>query len=580
MRKMSLSWQLFCVFAAGCVAIFWAAGCGGSSGSSSTTTGGGAAANQSITDSTLMGSVLDKSSGNAPAVSGVTVTAAKASAPTTVVESATTDSLGRYAFYNLPVNEELVISVSPQGVKQDQWGNTYRLFPSANRITLKATETARLDFTLSAAYGKTFDPTAAVTLNTNGSVTTADAAGEVELTANSLEDADGNAATGQVMSFIQPIDVTQATTNGGNAGIDAFPGTMQAIRTDQSESSIVSYGAMSVEFTDSQGNALNIKTGSTATIRIPVPTASQATAPATIPLWYFDTSTSLWKEEGTATLSGDKSYYSGTVSHFSTWNADVPEEVATVTGTVVYSDGTTPASYALVKLTGVGYGFTYQAITDASGNFSLRARRGYSANLEAVLPNRRESLGSKAIADSATVSLGNLTLSFAKPETGQTSVQMTITIDADTDQTGLLLALGSISSMYQMVQASDLVFYNNKTAETLHIGGPMSFHHDTPGGGTTTTVHGIQLVSGATFDSLTEAPSSGYVLPEYDYSNDTYSNRYDVSSVTSGTAVYATLNEAGYYGKVTVVSTSRDAQTGDWTVTFKLDFNPDGGRTF
>ena len=579
MRKVSLGWQVFCVLTAGCIALFWAVGCGGGSGSSGNgaAADNGAAASQSITDSTLMGSVLDKSSGNAPAVAGVTVTAAKAAAPTTIVDSATTDSLGRYAFYNLPVGEELVISVSPQGVKQDQWGNTYRLFPSANRITLQATETARLDFTLSAAYGKTFDVTQDNTLSANGTVDTAAAAGEVELTANSLEDANGTAATGQVTSFIQPIDVTQATTNGGNAGIDAFPGNMQANDGTQ-EVDIVSYGAMNVSFTDSEGNALNLKDGSTATIRIPVPASAQATAQNHDPidLWYFNTTTGIWEKEGTATLSGDKSYYEGTVSHFSTWNADVAEEVATVTGKVVYSDGTTPASYVLIKLTGVGYGFTYQAITDANGNFSLRARRGYDAKLEAVLPNRRESLGTKAIEDSATFSLGNLTLSFDKPETGVTSVQMTITIDADTP-TGLLMSLGSVSSMWQIREASDLVFY--PSGETLHIGGPESCHHDIDGD-TTTPVHGIQLVSGATFDSLTEAPSSGYLLPEYDYNTDTYSNRYDVSSVTSGTAVYATRNEAGYYGKVTVVSTSRDAQTGDWTVTFTFDFNPDGGRTF
>ena len=56
------------------------------------------------------------------------------------------------------------------------------------------------------------------------------------------------------------------------------------------------------------------------------------TAPETIPLWHYDKTTGLWKEEGTATKNGDK--YVGTVTHFSDWNCDVPEGTATIKGLV------------------------------------------------------------------------------------------------------------------------------------------------------------------------------------------------------------------------------------------------------
>jgi hypothetical protein len=45
-------------------------------------------------------------------------------------------------------------------------------------------------------------------------------------------------------------------------------------------------------------------------------------APATIPLWYFNDTLGIWKEEGTATKQGNN--YVGSVSHFSFWNCDVP----------------------------------------------------------------------------------------------------------------------------------------------------------------------------------------------------------------------------------------------------------------
>jgi hypothetical protein len=68
-------------------------------------------------------------------------------------------------------------------------------------------------------------------------------------------------------------------------------------------------------------------------ITVDIPPSLEGTAPATIPLWYYDDATGLWKEEGTATKQGDK--YVGSVSHFSDWNCDVPQGTATVKGLVV-----------------------------------------------------------------------------------------------------------------------------------------------------------------------------------------------------------------------------------------------------
>jgi len=67
---------------------------------------------------------------------------------------------------------------------------------------------------------------------------------------------------------------------------------------------------------------LQIATGKKATLTLSIPSSLTATAPATIPLWYFDETKGLWKEEGSATKTGNT--YVGDVSHFSYWNCDFP----------------------------------------------------------------------------------------------------------------------------------------------------------------------------------------------------------------------------------------------------------------
>jgi hypothetical protein len=68
-----------------------------------------------------------------------------------------------------------------------------------------------------------------------------------------------------------------------------------------------------------------------------IPDKQLSTAPATIPLWYFDEDKGVWQEEGSATKQGNK--YIGTVSHFTDWNCDEPEETALVIGRLIDCHG-------------------------------------------------------------------------------------------------------------------------------------------------------------------------------------------------------------------------------------------------
>jgi hypothetical protein len=79
-------------------------------------------------------------------------------------------------------------------------------------------------------------------------------------------------------------------------------------------------GQMAVELRGTDGSLLQLATGKEAKLRIKVPAGSLSKAPATIPMWFFDETVGIWKEEGQSTLNNG--WYEGTVKHFTFWNWD------------------------------------------------------------------------------------------------------------------------------------------------------------------------------------------------------------------------------------------------------------------
>jgi hypothetical protein len=92
---------------------------------------------------------------------------------------------------------------------------------------------------------------------------------------------------------------------------------------------------------------------------MPIPSSIQATAPATISLWYVDEQTGIWKEEGSATKSGNN--YVGEVKHFSFWNCDYSGPAVNLSMTLQNSEGSPLVHvHVVVKRTsgGAGHGWT------------------------------------------------------------------------------------------------------------------------------------------------------------------------------------------------------------------------------
>lgn len=183
----------------------------------------------------------------------------------------------------------------------------------------------------------------------------------VALPANGVVVASSSAAyTGTVNVAAHWIDPTAADLN------QTMPGDLRGINTAGAIKMLTSYGMVAVELTGASGELLQIAAGKKATLTFPIPASIVASAPSTIPLWSFDETKGLWKEEGTATKTGNT--YVGDVSHFSFWNCDVPANYVQFDCTVKDQSGN-PVPYAAVKISVVG-GSYYNArygFTDSSG---------------------------------------------------------------------------------------------------------------------------------------------------------------------------------------------------------------------
>lgn len=165
---------------------------------------------------------------------------------------------------------------------------------------------------------------------------------------------------------------------------DNMPGDYTSIVAG-SERLIESFGALSVRLTDpAGGTSVNLRPGSTATLRIPVSSLNPSPAP-TIPLWFYDTDAGRWVQEGEAALvvAGASRYYEGQVAHFTTWNADSLYESVDVTGCV--TDRGLPVAGVSIKSTGINYTGTSTAVSRADGSFTIRVRPNSQLSLAGTL---------------------------------------------------------------------------------------------------------------------------------------------------------------------------------------------------
>lgn len=268
---------------------------------------------------------------------------------------------------NAPV-EGALVSAGGVNVNTDKYGyfkiNNAEVVKAAATVTVtrpgyfKSTRTYIADDNRSAFFRiKLLPKNVAGNIDAaSGGNVTATGGMNIALLSNAVVTANDGAA------YSGPVTVSATWINPVASDLEQImPGDLRGINADGNFKKLTTFGMVAVELTGSGGQLLQIASGKTATLTFPIPSSIVSAAPASIPLWWFDENKGLWKEEGTATKTGNT--YVGAVSHFSFWNCDIPNDYIQLDLTVHNSQGHS-IPFALVKVTDLGsinnvsYGYT------------------------------------------------------------------------------------------------------------------------------------------------------------------------------------------------------------------------------
>ncbi len=297
---------------------------------------------------TISGSVIDEN--NQP-VSSVTVTAG--------TNTTSTDAMGNFSFRNINVSAANAhVSVTKTGYFKG--------------IRSFVTEAGKNNYVKIQLIKQSV--TGTITAAAGGAVTSNGAV--ITFPVNAFVTASGAAYTGNVKVYSTWIDPTSP-----NLPL-VVPGDLRGINSSNGEYLLKSYGMVGAELKDDNGNTLKIAPGKTAAISFPIPAALQAGAPATIPLWHFDEATARWREEGTATKTGN--IYTAQVNKFSFWNVDVPGNFINLDMRLINSANNLPLANTLVKVTSLTSNTSAYDHTNDSGYVSGYVPKNENLKLEVI----------------------------------------------------------------------------------------------------------------------------------------------------------------------------------------------------
>jgi hypothetical protein len=289
--------------------------------------------------STQTGNITGKvmTTGNVP-VSGVAVKMG------TLVTH--TNSLGEYLLTGVPVGARILVGFS---------GDAYA--PTQKIAQVVRNRTSIVDAALLPAVRQNLSAAAGGVVQFSGA--------KVTFPANAVVDSKGNPFNGTAQVKAAYFDPTSALFDG------CFPGECTGIRSDNTIVDIESFGFIIVELLNGS-EKLQLAAGRTAGISLPIPAAMLASAPSTIPLWYFDETKGSWIEEGAATKTGTA--YVGSVKHFTPWNCDKPVYIPpTFIQGHVYDKWGSPINNARILAGGPDVSSKFPwAYTDSSGFFKRK----------------------------------------------------------------------------------------------------------------------------------------------------------------------------------------------------------------
>lgn len=321
--------------------------------------------------------------------------------------------------------------------------------------------------------------TGTVEATTGGTASTGDGA-QVMLPAN------GVVAVGTTTPYTGTVYVNSRLIDNV---LQESPGDARGININGHAQALKLFSTVAVELTGSSGQALQLAEGKTATIKLPVPTALSADAPQTIALWSFDTSTGLWKQEGSATKTGN--VYEGSVSHFSFWAGAEGIPLVNFSARIVNAAGE-PLAHVPVSVTIAGVpknaGHGRFGYTDANGYVSGSVFANKDLVLDILTPCALSAYEHEFSTTSVDIDLGTLTGNL-----GQNVITLSGTV--------LNCEHEPVANGY--VQAYDNGFYNRIPV----VNGSFSF----TGLACTNTEVSLVAVDYATYEQ--NQPQSATILP-------------------------------------------------------------------
>lgn len=280
---------------------------------------------------------------------------------------------------------------------------------------------------------------------------------KIDFPVNGIQDllsSNSNPYSGTVYVSASYINPTASDIN------SIMPGDLRGINEEGSMQVLQSFGMVAVELTGNQGQALQIASGKKATLTFPIPSALSSTAPASIPLWYFDESNGLWKEEGSATKVGNN--YVGDVAHFSFWNCDVPSNFVQFNCTVVNEAGA-PIPFTWVKITNVNLPQSYSyGLTDSSGFVAGAVPNNASLKLDVYT---QFDCGTAAFTQTfsttnSNLSLGNLTIPNTIAHTANVSGTVTDCNNAAVSNGYIIMLKNNLYYRYNLSSTGAFNFTN------------------------------------------------------------------------------------------------------------------------
>jgi hypothetical protein len=431
-------------------------------------------------------------------------------------KTASTDAKGYFRINDAPLDKNVALVT----VEKTGYFKTFRCFSATsgtNQVVIKLIRKT-LSGNVDAATG------GEVSLS-NGTKITLPASGVVKASDNS-------SYTGSINVYAAYIDPTTPDI------LDRVPGSFMANDKDGQRVLLTSYGMMAVELESGAGEKLQIKQGSSATLSSPIPAAAQASAPATIALWYVDEATGLWKEEGSATRQGTN--YIGSVQHFTYWNCDIRVPTINLKALLKNADGQPLVNASIIiKPTSGGYYNTAHGYTDSLGQINGPVPANMELMLEVMDPCGSVVYTKTIGPFSQNTDLGTLTISTTGSSIVTVKGRLTDCSGVNVTKGYAIVAVGNYFH-YAKVDASGNFSTNFVVCNTSANVSVLGIDENSQQQGTTVSMTMATPVTDA--GNLTACGTSSLQFINYTYDGNNYSI---ISSASDSLVAYTSIPTQG-----------------------------------